>query len=160
MSRLSLPRSKATRRRASSPGTQTRVTDTSSRDALLLEAAVAFQAQRLREADALCVDILAHDPRYPPAMQLLGMVAARTGRPALAMQLLRDVVSLDRRSVDARNELATLLRAELHFAEAIAVGLEAVRLAPGDYGSHNQLGVSYLGERRLAEAASCFERAV
>jgi len=136
------------------------VTDTSSRDALLLEAAVAFQAQRLREAEALCVDILAHDPRYPPAMQLLGMVAARTGRPALAMQLLRDVVSLDRQSVDARNELAPLLRAELHFAEAIAVGLEAVRLAPGDYGSHNQLGVSYLGERRLAEAASCFERAV
>jgi tetratricopeptide (TPR) repeat protein len=136
------------------------MTDTSSRDAVLLEAAVAFQTQRLREAEALCIDILARDARYPPAMQLLGMVAARTGRPALAMQLLRDVVSLDGRSVDARNELAPLLRAELHFAEAIAVGLEAVRLAPGDYGSHNQLGVSYLGERRLAEAASCFERAV
>jgi tetratricopeptide (TPR) repeat protein len=135
-------------------------TTAESRDALLLEAARAFQAQRLRDAEALCVDVLALDPRYPTAMQLLGMIAARTGRPAMAMQLLRDVVLLDPRSIDARNELAPLLRADLHFAEAIAVGLEAVRLAPADCGSHNQLGVSYLGERRLAEAASCFERAV
>ena len=78
----------------------------------------------------------------------------------MAIGLLRDVVLLDPRSVDARNELASLLRAELHFTEAIAVGLQVVRLAPDDYGSHNQLGLSYLGARRVAEAASCFARAV
>jgi tetratricopeptide (TPR) repeat protein len=130
------------------------------RDALLLEAALAYQAQRLRDAEALCVDVLALEARYPPAMQMLAMIAARTARPAMAIELLRDVVLLDRRSVDARNELGALLRGDLHFSEAIAVGLEAVRLAPGDAGTHNNLGVSYLGERRLAEAAASFERAI
>jgi tetratricopeptide (TPR) repeat protein len=136
------------------------MTTTEPRDALLLEAALAYQAHRLRDAETLCADVLALDRRYPPAMQMLAMIAARTGRPAMAIRLLRDVVLLDRRSVDARNELGTLLRGELHFAEAIAVGLEAVRLAPGNANTHNNLGVSYLGERRLADAAACFERAI
>ena len=161
MSRKSRHRAKSTHPAARfAPRPSDAATTAGSRDALLLEAARAFQAQRLRDAEALCVDILALQARYPPAMQMLAMIAARTGRPAMAIELLRDVVSLDRRSADARNELAPLLRAELHFAEAIAAGLEAVRLAPDDYGSHNQLGVSYLGARRLTEAASCFERAV
>jgi tetratricopeptide (TPR) repeat protein len=133
---------------------------TEPRDALLLEAALAFKAHHLRDAEALCTDVLALDARYPPALQMLAMIAARTGRPAMAIELFREVVLLDRRSADARNELATLLRGDLHFAEAIAVGLEAARLAPDDAGTQNNLGVSYLGERRLADAAACFERAI
>jgi tetratricopeptide (TPR) repeat protein len=158
MSRNSSRRFKATGRVESR--TPERTTPPEPRDALLLEAALAYQAQRLRDAEALCVQILALDARYPPAMQMLAMIAARTGRPAMAIELLQDVVLLDRRSVDARNELSTLLRGDLHFAEAIAIGLEAVRLAPQDAGTHNNLGVSYLGERRLAEAAASFERAI
>lgn len=133
---------------------------TEPRDVLFLEAALAYQADRLRDAEALCADALTLDPRYSPVLQLLAMIAARTGRTAMATRLLRDVIALDPRSVDARNELAALLRADLHFAEAIAVGLEAVRLAPADAATHNHLGVSYLGERRLADAAACFERAI
>jgi len=161
MSRKSRNRPKATRPAEPSafrPPVAT--TQPESRDALLLQAALAYQAQRLRDAEALCVDVLALEARYPPAMQMLAMIASRTGRPAMAIELLRDVVSLDRRSVDARNELGALLRGDLHFSEAITVGLEAVRLAPGDAGTHNNLGVAYLGARNLAEAAASFERAI
>jgi tetratricopeptide (TPR) repeat protein len=158
MSRQNRHRSKATRPPAGRAGDA--ATRIERRDALLLQAALAYQGQRLDDAEALCADVLALDSRYPPAIQMLAMIAARTSRQSIAIQLLRDVVSLDRQAVDARNELAALLRADHHFTEAIAIGLEAARVAPLNAGTHNNLGVCYLGERRLTDAATSFERAI
>ena len=157
MSRNRRPAREQSRPAASSPGD---TAATERRDARFLQAALAWQANRLDEAEALCNDVLAADRRYAPAVQLLAMIAAKTGRIDTAIAFFRDVVALDPRSVDARNQLVSLLRGELHFAEAIAVGRDAVRLAPDDAATMSQLGVCYLGARRLAEAIACFERAV
>ena len=112
------------------------------------------------DAEALCLDAIALDRRYPPTLKLHAMIAAATGRRPLAIELLRGVISRDPHSVDARIELAAVLRGEQQLPEAIAVGLEAVRLAPRNAGAHNHLGVSYLGLRRPADAAASFERAI
>lgn len=132
---------------------------TERRDSLLLNAALAYQAGRLLEAENLCRDIVAADARYAPALQLLGMIAARTGRSDLAIKLLGEAISLEPRSVDARIELATVLRGCGNVDQAIAVCRQAIRLNPNDAGTHNHLGVCYLKARRLPEAAACFEHA-
>jgi tetratricopeptide (TPR) repeat protein len=88
------------------------------------------------------------------------MIAARTGRSDLAIRLLGEVISLEPRSVDARIELATALRASGNVDQAIAVCQQAIRLEPNDAGTHNHLGVCYLNARRLPEAAACFEHAI
>ena len=157
MSRNRHPSRRPSRPAASSSGDNAA---TERRDAIFLRAALAWQSDRLEEAEALCNEVLAIDRRYAAAVQLLAMIAARTGRNAIAITLFRNVIALDPRLVDARNQLAALLRGELHFSEAIAVGREAVRLAPQDAATHSQLGVSCLGARQLADAVACFERAV
>src|SRR5437868_396006 len=75
------------------------------RDELLLQAVIAYRADRLGEAEGFCQRILELERHYPPAMQLIGMIAGRTGRTALGIEMLREVVTQDPSSVDARNEL-------------------------------------------------------
>lgn len=130
------------------------------RDQLLLEAVHAFQAMRLREAEDLGLKILTISPGYPPALQMLGMIAGRTGRTALGIDLLRKVVRIEPQAVDARVELAELLRKDGNAEEAIAQYQEAIRLRPDDAGAYNVLGLTYLADRRLPDAVVCFERGI
>lgn len=127
---------------------------------MMLEGVRAFQATRLREAEDLGQKILAISPGYPPALQMLGMIAGRTDRTALGIDLLREVVRIEPQSVDARVQLAELLRKDGNAQEAIAQYQEAIRLRPDDAGTHNVLGLTYLAERRLTDAITCFERGI
>jgi tetratricopeptide (TPR) repeat protein len=99
-------------------------------------------------------------PGFFPCTLLLGMVAARTGRAPEGIALLREAITLDRRSVEARNELAGLLRSEGWCDEAVAEARHAVRLKPDDAGSHNNLGLCYLAAGRVPLAISHFTRAI
>lgn len=129
------------------------------RDNLLLQAVVAYRAERFEEAEKLCQQLLALEPDHAPAMQVLGTIAGRTSRIADAIRLLRRAVELDPSLVDARNELALQLRLDGRMEESIAQCRDAIRLRPGDPGAHNNLGLTYLVEGRLAEAVTSFEEA-
>ena len=80
------------------------------RENLLAHARLAYRDGRFAVAETLCERMLAVAPRFTPAMQLRGMVAASTGRSALALRLFREVLNIDPKSVEAWNELATQLR--------------------------------------------------
>src|SRR5215472_15033467 len=114
------------------------------RDQRLFEAVRAFQEGKYGESEAEARELLQAAPEFFPVVLLLGMIAARSGRTAEGIDLLREAVALDRRSVEARNELASLLRAEGRHAEAVTEAKHAVRLKPEDAGSHTHLGVCYL----------------
>ncbi|MEP6998376.1 MAG: sulfotransferase [Betaproteobacteria bacterium] len=129
-------------------------------DRLLLQAVLAYRADRMDEAETVCRQIMAVEQRHAPATLLLGMIAGRTGRRTLAIELLRKAVALDPQSVDARNTLAANLQADGNQAEAIALWRQAIRLKPDDAGAHDNLGVACLDERKLPEALACFEEAV
>jgi tetratricopeptide (TPR) repeat protein len=130
------------------------------RDDLLMQAVVAYQADRLSEAEDLCRSILAFHPRFFPALQVSAMIAGRTGRTALGIKLLREVIALDPQSADARAELARLLQAEGRTTEVIALCQQALRVKPDDPGLQNTLGLAYVAERSFSNAAACFTAAI
>ena len=131
-----------------------------SRDRLLLDAAFAYQLDQLAEAETKGRSLLERFPNFPPALLLLGMIAARTGRASLAEDLLREVIALDPQSVDARTELAGVLNATGKSAEAVALCEQAIELRPDDAGIFNILGLSLIGDGRLSEAMAICRRAI
>jgi tetratricopeptide (TPR) repeat protein len=129
-------------------------------DQLLDSAFAAYEAGQFAEAEGLCHQVLARQPRDALALHLLGVVAGRTGRPALGIKLLREVVGLEPESVDALNDLGQLLTEDRQILEAISVLETAVRLNPDSFAARNNLGQAYLAEGRTGEAIACFERAL
>lgn len=129
------------------------------RDELLMQAVLAFQGGRLDEAESLAERTLRLAPRFSPALQLLGMIAGRTGRGSLAIKWLREAAARDQESPDIRVELARVLCAEGRAADAVPVFQDALRLRPDDPAIHDGLGLAYLGARRVSEAVGSFQAA-
>lgn len=129
------------------------------RDALLMQAVLAFQAGRMDDAESLAERTLRLAPRFAPALQLLGMLAARTGRGPLAIKWFREAAARDPESPDIRIELARVLCGQGRPAEAVPVFQDALRLRPDDPAIQDGLGVAYLGARRFAEAVDSFQAA-
>jgi tetratricopeptide (TPR) repeat protein len=130
------------------------------RDQRLYDAVLAFRAGNYDEAESQARQLAATVPGFFPSVLLLGMVAARTGRAPEGIALLREATALDRRSIEARNELASLLRSEGKNDEALAEAKHAVRLQPKDAGSHNNLGLCYLAAGRVPLAIVHLKRAI
>jgi len=130
------------------------------RDTLLYQAVLAFQIGENAEAENKCRGVLDAHPQFFPALLLQGMIAGKTGRTELGIELLSAAVAQNRRSIEARNELAILLRAAGKATAAIAMSRHAVRLKPSDPGSHNNLALSYLAAGRIPEAIARFKRAI
>lgn len=128
------------------------------RDQRLYEAVLAFRAGKYDEAEVEASRLLEAVPGFFPVVLLLGMIAARTNRPDEGIERLREAIALDRRSAYARNELASLLRAEGRHDEAIVEAKHAVRLEPDDPGNHNNLGVCYLLAGRVPLAMTYFKK--
>jgi predicted Zn-dependent protease len=61
-------------------------------DRLLDAAFSAYEAGRHAEAEEPCRQVLASEPGNILALHLLGVVAGRTGRTALGIELLRQVI--------------------------------------------------------------------
>jgi tetratricopeptide (TPR) repeat protein len=133
---------------------------TQARDQRLYHAVLAYRDGKYDAAEGAARRLVAAAPNFFPAVLLLGMVAARTGRAGEGIEWLRKAVGLDRRSVEAHNELAGLLRAEGRSDEAVAEAKHAVRLQPDDPGSHNNLGLSYLTAGRVPLAINHFKQAI
>jgi tetratricopeptide (TPR) repeat protein len=127
---------------------------------LLDSAFTAYEAARLGEAEELCGRVLAHQPPNPLALHLLAVIAGRTGRTALGIELLREVVRLEPRSVEALNDLGQLLTETRQLSDAISTLTQAVRVDPGSFAAHSNLAQAYLVDGRTAEAITCFERAL
>ena len=129
------------------------------RDRRLYGAVRAFQAGRYAEAEAEA-RALKQICGYFPAVLLLGMIAAKTSRAQEAIELLREAIGLDHRSLEAHNELATVLRSQGRNEQAIAAAKQAVRLKPADPGSHHNLALCYLAADRVPLAITHLERAI
>ncbi|HZU91915.1 MAG TPA: sulfotransferase, partial [Stellaceae bacterium] len=128
--------------------------------ARLAAAIAAFRAERRDEAERLCREILGEEPGSLPALHMLGMLAARGGRNAIAIPLLREIVAREPRATDALNQLAALLHGNGQGAEAIALCERALAIEPDDPQTLRNLGLACLAEHRFAEAIAALRQAV
>jgi len=123
-------------------------------------AGAAFQAGRIQEAEAMCLDAIRNHPGRPEPLFALGLVLANSGRADQAIETLKQALAVDPNYFPALDWLGYILRATGALEEAAAVSRQATKLRPNEAGPHNTLGLCYLAQQRILEASASFERAV
>src|SRR4051812_27439803 len=99
-------------------------------DQTLARAQAAAQAKRFGEAAGICNDVLAATPDYPPALALLGMIAAHTNDPERGIALLERAVAARAGIASWHANLGALYRMVYRTQDALRAGQEAIRLDP------------------------------
>ncbi|MDR3689494.1 MAG: sulfotransferase [Fimbriimonas sp.] len=128
-------------------------------DQLEAQALSCYRAGRFPETEQYCRHIVSEVPDHVQATILLGLVAAKTGRPQPAIDMLRKATALDPTSYDAHVWLANLMRITGNIEEAIRCGETAVKLDPDGAAGFAALGLARMANREFHEAAALFERA-
>lgn len=96
-----------------------------------LSTAVAHhQAGRLAEAEAGYRAVLRTQPNNPDALHLLGVLAIQSGRPAVAVDLIRKAIARDGRMAAYHDNLGSALAASGKPADAANAHTQALRLQP------------------------------
>lgn len=128
--------------------------------ALLREAARCYRARRPAEAEQLCRQVLASDPRQPDGLHFLGLVLDAGGRHAEAIDLMQQAIA-QRADIPAyHNNLGNALMAVRRLDEAIAHYQRALALQPNLAQTHNNLGNVLVNVGRADEAIPHYEHAL
>jgi predicted O-linked N-acetylglucosamine transferase (SPINDLY family) len=120
----------------------------------------AFQANDRRQAEYICRQLLAQQPRLADTWYLLGLACQMQGKQADALASYRQTLLLQPGHPDAHNNLGVALQSQGKLDEAAASFQQAVRFRPGSPEMHNNLGLVLLALERAEEAASSFRQAV
>jgi tetratricopeptide (TPR) repeat protein/SAM-dependent methyltransferase len=134
---------------------------------LFASAVKCTQAGQLAEAERLCRAILSVEPNDAAAINLLGFVAYKSGRPAVAIDLIGRALVLDDKSPDCHFNMGLALlavgrlpEAVTHFARAKALkpkyAAEVSRLVNFTYAHANHA----IEQGKLAEAIAHYQQTV
>jgi Tfp pilus assembly protein PilF len=129
-------------------------------DTALRRAVAHQQAGRLREAEAVCRDVLKQAPANPPALQLLGMIALQQGRPNDALPFLAQALAADPRQPSFHSNLAEAYRTLGRLDDARACGQRAIEIDPNFAEAHHNLGLALQAAGALDEAERHFRQAL
>ncbi|MGZ5801260.1 MAG: tetratricopeptide repeat protein [Burkholderiaceae bacterium] len=112
------------------------------------------QAGKLREANAIYLQILAIDPKNYYVVNLLGMVAAQVGNLPIALQIYNDLVKLAPNFAEGHSNRGNVLQDMGDFVAAAESYRRAVELQPAFAQAHYNLGnvAARLGQDRDAVA--------
>jgi protein O-GlcNAc transferase len=127
----------------------------------LFELAMQYhQAGQQDEAERLCRQVIALDPRHADSRHILGIIAAQTGRHESAIELIGQAIALKDDNAFYHNDLGNILvlcgqldAAEPSFRRALA-------LAPDFALAHYNLGLLFGAQDKFTEAGAAFQRAV
>ncbi len=119
-----------------------------------------YEAGRLPEAQALCRQILAVDPRHAAALHLLGMIAYDARQYKIAVGLFNKAITLDDTDASFHNSLGQAYRRLGRFDEAAQSHRQALALDPGFAGALSDLGSVFYRRGDTAAAIECFRRAL
>ena len=125
-------------------------------DELLDQAFAAFNAEELRQAEALCREAMAISPTHGDALYLLGLIAYREKALTVAADLLHEATELYPSVRNYRLAFAEVLRAQGHLGEALAIYLKLM----DDPKVKTEAGLIYLAQENKKEAKICFKNAL
>ncbi|HEX4792706.1 MAG TPA: tetratricopeptide repeat protein [Humisphaera sp.] len=118
------------------------------------------QAGRLREAEALCQQILAQDPNHADSLHLLGLIAHQSGHHAEAIGLIQRAIRLNPSAAIYFTSAGLVHRALGQSAAELAAFQQAAALAPQVPEAHYNVGAALDEQRRRAEAIGAYRRAI
>jgi len=127
---------------------------------LLAEARECLRADRLRDAEVRCRQVLQSDPSNAHALWLLGSVLRKGGNAGFAVALLERAAKLAPLEAHIQHSLGLAYRALGRTALAENSLRRAAALAPLDAPVLVDLGVFYLEQSQWQRAEECFEAAL
>jgi Tfp pilus assembly protein PilF len=129
--------------------------------ALAIQSAIGLQqAGRLREAEAIYLDVLAADPDCFDALHLMGVVAQQMGDSARAVELMSEALAIEPANCQALCNIAVAYRALNRLDDAEESLRKALALKPDWDRAHNNLGTMYQARGDLDQAETCFRNAI
>jgi tetratricopeptide (TPR) repeat protein len=117
-------------------------------------------AGRMREAESIYRQILAHQPRHPEALHLLGVLANQVGQIDIAIDLIRRAIAINANSPEYFSNLGNALREKGLLNEAIEAHRSGLRLKPDFAVIHYNLGNALSQAGRIDEALAAYREAV
>ncbi len=96
----------------------------------------AYLSGNLRDAESIAKNVLSAAPNHPPALVVVALVCARTGRKPAAIAYLQNATRRDPNSFEAHISLSTLLFGENKSDEAIELAERAIEISPHDPDSY------------------------
>lgn len=126
--------------------------------AALAHAVRMYQVGRLREAEAGCEATLRIEPANFMALQMLGAIAAQTGRAQRAADFFASAVAIEPRHPQALSNLAKALNDLQRHDEALSVCDRAIAIEPGLAGAHHNRSDALYGLDRFAETIESCNR--
>jgi tetratricopeptide (TPR) repeat protein len=118
------------------------------------------RAGRLAEAEKICRAIVDQYPSIPAAWNLLGMIAARSGRDELAVEHLMRAIAGDPNIAALYANLGELKKRMGHPDESLAAFQKAAELEPESAIMHNKLGIALRFKGDFEASAGEFARAI
>ena len=118
------------------------------------------QSGQLSESEAVCRQILAARPRFHPAYFQLGPMAVQAGRLKLAADLIGKALAVDSSVASYHKALGEINRRLGRIENAIAAGMQAVKLEPQDASACYNLGLALADGGKFEEAATQYRKAL
>lgn len=119
------------------------------------EAVQLFQRGDLNGAEARCKSLIARDPNFPPAHDVLGNIHLRRGDFVGAEAAFEAALKLNPALADIRVSLASAQLRQQRFEVAEANARQALSLAPGNPRGLSMLGLILRNLKRFGEAVEC-----
>jgi Flp pilus assembly protein TadD len=112
--------------------------------------------KHLHEAAGICRDVLDAAPGHVVATAMLGAILGQQGDIAQGIVLLERAIAARGDNAAWHNNIASLYRLECRLDQALAAGLAAVKLAPGNVGCLLNLGKVYMDRGEYDQALLYF----
>lgn len=117
-----------------------------------------LQTGQAQQAERICRQILARNPRHPGGLHLLGLIALGARRPGVAEQLIRQAIAADSTNADYHADLGGILMVANRPEEGVAALKQAIGLKPSHIGANYNLGLFSLQTGDLDAAKRHLER--
>lgn len=119
-----------------------------------------YHAGQLQQAQTLCGQILARQPRHAKVLNLLGLIAMKSRRFDTAFDLFGRAVALDPTFAEAHGNLGNALREAGQPAQAVIACRAAIGLTPELVDAHVCLGLILQKQGQLEEAVAAYREAI
>jgi Tfp pilus assembly protein PilF len=119
-----------------------------------------YQSGQIAEAENLCRQILAQQPRHLDALHLLSVLAAQAGQLDVAIELIGRAIAINPNVADYHSNLGELQRRSGQLDQAAASLRRALSLQPNHAVAHYNLGLIFAEREMFAEAIAAHQRAL
>ena len=126
----------------------------------LKQAHQSWRAGQGRQAEDLCLKILAAAPRQPEALHLMGLIAHGAGRLDMAIGYIERACEAPQVPAIFLSNLAEMCRQAGRLEEGEKAARRAVAINPKLAGAWSNLGIILQEQGKLDESADCLERAL